>query len=612
LIYSGYAAINDVGGAATVVNAGSIVSFSRPDFISNPNAIEFAAGFANRLIIDPGAFFYGVVDGGNTIGATAVSTLELAGTTPSTLLGIGTQFVNFVQTTIDAGASWTLPGMSGTGTFAAGTTLSNAGSMIVRDFTLSGAGLVVNTGMLTIDDTTLSDNGQVINSGSILIDSSTVTLADLTGTGVVTIDTGSTLDILGIVTSGETIVFATGDNVLGFDPTAFSGQIDGFDVGDAIQLAGVTDGVSAEIVNGNTLHIDRSGDPPVNLALDPSVDYTGDRYAVSSDGVVSKTPCFLTGTLIRTENGDIAVQDLSVGDRVVTLSGRSRPITWIGTGRVPVTPARRSAATPIIVCKGALADNVPHQDLHITQGHALFLDSVLIPVEFLVNHRTILWNDHQRTVSFYHIELGTHDVLLANGAPAESYRDDGNRWLFQNANTGWGQPPRPPCAPVLTGGPIVDKIWAQLLKRSGMRRGVPLTDDPDLHLCVDGHRLDAHSRIGGFHVFSLSGPSASVRIVSRASVPQELGLARDPRSLGVALRQIIVRQGAASRLICAADTLLADGFHAFEADNGFRWTDGDALLPHLAFAGFTGAIEVVLECGGATRYVEDGLQLNVA
>ena len=44
-------------------------------------------------------------------------------------------------------------------------------------------------------------------------------------------------------------------------------------------------------------------------------------------------------------------------------------------------------------------------------------------------------------------------MLVANGAPAESYRDDGNRWLFQNANSGWDLPPQQPCAPVLTGGP---------------------------------------------------------------------------------------------------------------------------------------------------------------
>ena len=112
---------------------------------------------------------------------------------------------------------------------------------------------------------------------------------------------------------------------------------------------------------------------------------------------------------------------------------------------------------------------------------------MLIPVEFLVNHRSILWDDRAQEVAIYHIELETHDVLLANGAPAESYRDDGNRWLFQNANSGWGLPPQEPCAPVLTGGPVVDAVWRRLLDRAGPRPGLPLTDDPDLHLLVNGH-----------------------------------------------------------------------------------------------------------------------------
>jgi hypothetical protein len=88
------------------------------------------------------------------------------------------------------------------------------------------------------------------------------------------------------------------------------------------------------------------------------------------------------------------------------------------------------------VRKGALADNVPHHDLRTTKGHSLFIDDVLIPVEFLVNHRSIFWDDRAQEVIVYHIELETHDALIANGAAAESYRDDGNCWLFQNANSG--------------------------------------------------------------------------------------------------------------------------------------------------------------------------------
>jgi hypothetical protein len=560
--------------ALTVVNAGTITGTYA--------SVQFTAGYADQVVFYPGAVFTGLVDGGNTIGGTAVSTLELAGgATVGTLSGVGTQFVDFVQTTIDAGASWILGGGN---YFAAGTTLVNAGT-------------------LTVLDTTLSDAGLVINNGTILIDPSTMNLTDLTGTGTVVIDSGSTLDVLGSVTTGETIVFGTGSDLLGVNPTAFAGQIDGFAFGGTIELTGVSDGYAPLVVNGNTLEIQRASHPAVDLTLDPGVDYTGQVFAISAIGAITdQTPCFLHGTMIRTERGETKVQDLAVGDRVLTLSGRSRPVTWIGTGRVMIRRGRRCAATPVIVRKGALADNVPHADLRITKGHSLFVDGVLIPAEFLVNHRSILWDDHNQTVAFYHIELETHDVLIANGAACESYRDDGNRWLFGNANSGWSQPPQRPCAPVLTGGPVVDAIWRRLLDRAGPRPGVPLTEDPDLHLLVDEVRVDAGLRHGTAYEFRFVGGAKTVRIVSRAAAPAELGVARDPRSLGVAVTRIAVSKAARLRVMEADDPALTDGFHAFEPALRLRWTDGGAALPAALFDGFDGTVELVLHLGGSTRY----------
>ncbi|HTB47739.1 MAG TPA: Hint domain-containing protein [Acetobacteraceae bacterium] len=322
--------------------------------------------------------------------------------------------------------------------------------------------------------------------------------------------------------------------------------------------------------------------------------------------------CFCAGTLIGTPGGDVAVERLSVGDTVLTWRGDARPIVWIGTGRVMVARGRRSAATPVIVRKGALAENVPHRDLRVTKGHSLYLDDALVPVEFLVNHRTILWDDWAQEVTIYHIELATHEVLLANGAPAESYRDDGNRWLFQTTNAGWTLPPRPPCVPVLTGGSHVDAIWQRLLRRSGPRNPPPLIDDPDVHLVVDGQRADPIERRDDRVVFQLHSRPRSVRICSRAAVPQELGLARDARSLGVAVRRIVLALPPWVREIDAGEDALADGFHAFEADNGIRWTDGDAAVPAHLFDGMYGSGMLMLHLGGATRYIDDGREVRVA
>jgi hypothetical protein len=318
--------------------------------------------------------------------------------------------------------------------------------------------------------------------------------------------------------------------------------------------------------------------------------------------------CFCAGTRIATPAGEVPVEQLAVEDRVVTASGVTRRIVWIGTGRVLVTPGRRSAATPVIVRKGALADNVPRRDLRVTKGHSLYLDGALIPVEFLVNHRSITWDDRAREVSIYHIELATHDVLLADGAPAESYRDDGNRWLFRTANPAWDAAPQPPCAAILTGGAQVDAIWRRLLDRAGPRPGLPLTSDPDLHLLVNGERLDAIERRAEAYVFRLSTRARSVRIRSRSAAPQELGLARDPRSLGVAVRRLTLVQPERRRVIEAADAGLVDGFHMFEAADAIRWTNGDAAVPDSLFDGVTASAMLLVNLGGCTRYPDDGMR----
>ncbi len=315
--------------------------------------------------------------------------------------------------------------------------------------------------------------------------------------------------------------------------------------------------------------------------------------------------CFLVGTYIATLSGQVPVEHLEVGDVVLTAAGGPQLITWIGVGRTLATRGRRGAATPVIVRKGALADNVPYQDLRVTKGHSFWFDGVLIPVEFLVNHRSILWDDHAQEVNLYHIELADHDVLLANGAPAESYRDDGNRWLFQNANSGWNQQAKPPCAPVLTGGPVVDSVWRGLLGRSGPRPALPLTDETDAHLMIEGRRENPFAQYEQILAFRLSAPAAPMHLMSRSASPQELGLCRDPRLLGLAVRQVRVYQGVRLQVVEAEDPDLFLGFHDYEEDGDLRWTDGDAILPSKLFAGFEGTVTIEIHLCGTTQYAAD-------
>ncbi len=117
------------GAAGTVENAGSIGAAGAGD------AVRFAAGFGNLLRVDPGAAFGGTVDGGNTLGAASVSTIELAsGASAGTLAGLGTAFTNFGAIQFDAGARWSISGPAAALTggqsisgFAPGDTIELAG-----------------------------------------------------------------------------------------------------------------------------------------------------------------------------------------------------------------------------------------------------------------------------------------------------------------------------------------------------------------------------------------------------------------------------------------------------------------------------------------------------
>ncbi len=244
----------------------------------------------------------------------------------------------------------------------------------------------------------------------------------------------------------------------------------------------------------------------------------------------------------------------------------------------------------MIVRRGALADEVPRRDLYLTHGHALYRDGVLIPVEHLVNHRSILWAEAARIVEYYHIELDAHDVVFAEGALAESYYDAGNPAFFQNAREGSAAPAaQPTFAPVLQEGEIVETAWAVRSglcpRRAGGQVETDTTDDPDLHLLVDGERLDPVTADAGVYSFAVQRPpAAALLLCSRSAVPSLLGLGRsDHRRLGVPIGQIILWQaGIATSFDHDAPQLREGGCHP--AEDGYCWTDGELALPARFFA----------------------------
>ena len=83
------------------------------------------------------------------------------------------------------------------------------------------------------------------------------------------------------------------------------------------------------------------------------------------------------------------------------------------------------ASRPVRVKAGALGPQSPAQDLVLTASHAVFTNGVLVPVIDLVNGTSIVFDtaDDHETLDFFHVALARHDVLDAQGAACESWRD---------------------------------------------------------------------------------------------------------------------------------------------------------------------------------------------
>ena len=159
---------------------------------------------------------------------------------------------------------------------------------------------------------------------------------------------------------------------------------------------------------------------------------------------------------------------------------------------------------------------------------------------------------------------------------------------------------------MLTGGPIVDAVWRRLVDRTGISKRATADRAPDLHLLADGRRIDAIRRSDSEYAFRFAAAPRNLRIRSRAAVPQQIGIERDERTLGVALRRIVLAQPLRQRSIDAKDASLTDGFYAFETEHAFRWTTGDAAIPADLFAGAQGPSMLVLQLGATAQYIDEG------
>ena len=157
----------------------------------------------------------------------------------------------------------------------------------------------------------------------------------------------------------------------------------------------------------------------------------GQKIAFSDiDRVV---PCFTPGTAIATPKGEVAVEALKPGDRVLTRDNGIQTISWVGTKRLDFAQLKAAPQLrPIKIKAGALGDDMPERDMLVSPSHRMLIVSHQAELYFsqsevLVAAQHMLAMDgvevsEQPYITYIHIMCENHEIVLSDGAWSESFQ----------------------------------------------------------------------------------------------------------------------------------------------------------------------------------------------
>ena len=338
----------------------------------------------------------------------------------------------------------------GSGGTASGTQVTSGMSEIVSGVTALGSGSIVSAG----GSETVTSGGKEIggrDSGMLSVGSGGVLQNETVASGgSATLSAGAVAS--NTVISGSTLVLSGGANATGSIDFAGSGgtlviegktmptgTVSGFNpgMGDTILFSGIPASGATLTSSGNSLTIHEGGS---NYTLNISSSTPG--FTLVNDGGVVELlpdiPCFAAGTHILTPEGELRVEDIAVGDRVITMregGPATRKVVW--TGKRSVDIARHPEPEllwPVRILAGAFGPNMPERDLRLSPHHAVYVDGHFFEAQSLVNGVSVIVERTTRYITYHHIELEAHDVMLAEGLPAESFLNTGNRQVFEQGS----------------------------------------------------------------------------------------------------------------------------------------------------------------------------------
>ena len=160
-------------------------------------------------------------------------------------------------------------------------------------------------------------------------------------------------------------------------------------------------------------------------------DFTGldtSRYGLQDPVFI----CFRNGTHILTIRGNVAVEDLRVGDMIVTRDNGPQPLRWIGSKQVTGDLQHLfQNMRPVRIAAGALGSSLPQRDLYVSQQHRVLVSSriaerifgeaeVLIAAKHLTEIDGIEIDDSGDDLTYFHLLFDRHEIVCSEGAQTES------------------------------------------------------------------------------------------------------------------------------------------------------------------------------------------------
>ncbi len=154
----------------------------------------------------------------------------------------------------------------------------------------------------------------------------------------------------------------------------------------------------------------------------------------AAPSVPRATPCFTPGTMITTQRGEIPVEQISAGDRVVTRDNGIQTVRWVGKTQMFLHDFQVDPhLLPVFIQQGSLGKGLPERDMMVSPNHRFLVTNSRATVryserEVLVAAKHLaaqgIHTVQSSGTTYIHFMCDRHEVVLSNGVWTETFHPD--------------------------------------------------------------------------------------------------------------------------------------------------------------------------------------------